>query len=187
MSKYFKQFCSYCNYKITILKHFCWPLFSSFFVGSLQQIFWDKVRKDQCWNMQIFRRKIENKNLASCFLFYTWTSCRQVSINIICFSMTKYIDLYKSLDCRCYSCPLGHSWLWSYGSWIYNYLCNQCISLLKLWFQVLLMAKCIRINFMWYKVCQWLAASRWLSPGTPVSSTNTTDRHDNTEICWKWC
>ena len=23
---------------------------------------------------------------------------------------------------------LGLSWLWSYGSWIYNYLCNQCLS-----------------------------------------------------------
>jgi len=20
------------------------------------------------------------------------------------------------------------SWLWSYGSWIYNYLCNPCLS-----------------------------------------------------------
>jgi len=24
----------------------------------------------------------------------------------------------------------GPSWLWSYGSWIYNYLCNHCPSLL---------------------------------------------------------
>ena len=23
---------------------------------------------------------------------------------------------------------MGPSWLWSYGSWIYNYLCNQCLS-----------------------------------------------------------
>jgi len=23
---------------------------------------------------------------------------------------------------------LGPSWSWSYGSWIYNYLCNQCLS-----------------------------------------------------------
>jgi len=26
----------------------------------------------------------------------------------------------------------GLSWLWSYGSWIYNYLCNQCLSPLKM-------------------------------------------------------
>jgi hypothetical protein len=32
------------------------------------------------------------------------------------------------------------------------------------------------------KVCQWLEAGRWFSPGTPVSSTNKTDRHDITEI-----
>jgi len=24
----------------------------------------------------------------------------------------------------------GLSWSWSYGSWIYNYICNQCLSLL---------------------------------------------------------
>jgi hypothetical protein len=35
------------------------------------------------------------------------------------------------------------------------------------------------------KVCQWLAAGRWFSPGTPVSSTNKTYRHDITEILLK--
>ena len=32
------------------------------------------------------------------------------------------------------------------------------------------------------KVCQWLAAGQWFSSGTPVSSTNKTDRHDMAEI-----
>ena len=32
------------------------------------------------------------------------------------------------------------------------------------------------------KVCQWLATSRWFSPGPPVSSTKKSDRHDITEI-----
>jgi len=27
-------------------------------------------------------------------------------------------------------CTGGPSWLWSYGSWIYNYLCNQYLSAL---------------------------------------------------------
>jgi hypothetical protein len=27
----------------------------------------------------------------------------------------------------------GASWSWSYGSCIYNYLCNECLSSLKLW------------------------------------------------------
>jgi hypothetical protein len=35
------------------------------------------------------------------------------------------------------------------------------------------------------KVCQWLVTCWWFSPGTPVSSTNKTDRHDITEILLK--
>ena len=35
------------------------------------------------------------------------------------------------------------------------------------------------------KVCQWLAAGQWFSPGIPVSSTNKTDSHDITEILLK--
>jgi len=36
----------------------------------------------------------------------------------------------------------GQSWSWSYGSWIYIYLCNQWLSPLTLWVQILLMARC---------------------------------------------
>ena len=32
-----------------------------------------------------------------------------------------------------YILSLGPSWSWSYGSWIYNYLCNQYLSPPKLW------------------------------------------------------
>jgi hypothetical protein len=35
------------------------------------------------------------------------------------------------------------------------------------------------------KVCQWLAVGRWFSPGTAVSSTDKTDRHDIAEILLK--
>ena len=35
------------------------------------------------------------------------------------------------------------------------------------------------------KVCQWLAASRWFSPGTPASSSYKTDCHDIIEILLK--
>ena len=35
------------------------------------------------------------------------------------------------------------------------------------------------------KVCQCLVTGRWFSPGTPVSSTNRTDRHDITELLLK--
>jgi hypothetical protein len=56
--------------------------------------------------------------------------------------------------------------LWSYASWINNYLCNQCLLQLTLWFRILLDATLCDT------VCQWLVAGRWFSPGTPVSSIN---------------
>jgi hypothetical protein len=77
------------------------------------------------------------------------------------------------------------SWSWSYGSWIYIYLCNQCLSPpLTLW---------VRTPPRWGvldttlcdQVCQWFAARRWFSPSTHVSSTNKTDHYDITEILLK--
>jgi len=35
----------------------------------------------------------------------------------------------------------GLSWPWSYGSWIYNYLCNQCPSPL-MWAQISIRVRC---------------------------------------------
>jgi hypothetical protein len=37
-------------------------------------------------------------------------------------------------------------WSWSYCSWIYNYLCNQCLSPLMLWVPAPIMARCTRYN-----------------------------------------
>jgi len=42
-----------------------------------------------------------------------------------------------------------------------------------------------RCTTLFDKVCQWLATGRWCSPGTAVSSTNKTDRHDISEILLK--
>jgi hypothetical protein len=75
---------------------------------------------------------------------------------------------------RMFRSEIRPSWSWSYDSWINNYICNPYLSPLKLR---------IRIPFMAIKhcdkVCQWLATGRWFSPGTPVSSSNKTDRHWN--------
>ena len=56
------------------------------------------------------------------------------------------------------------SWSWLYDSWIYNYMCNQCLSPQKLWIWTLFMTRCTRYNI------------------TPVSSTNKTDHNYITEI-----
>ena len=70
----------------------------------------------------------------------------------------------------------------SYGSWIYNYLCNQChfsyeFKPYSRW-SVLNATLCD-------KICQSLATCQWFSPGTLVSSTNKTDCHDIAEILLK--
>jgi hypothetical protein len=61
-----------------------------------------------------------------CFLFLhcilgnvsycSW--CHETSVCFL-FNCWKIISLYDK----------GTSWPWSYGSWIYNYLCNQCLSM----------------------------------------------------------
>jgi hypothetical protein len=55
---------------------------------------------------------------------------------------------------------------------------------LKLWVQIPLRRGVLHTTFC-DEVCQWIVATRWLSPGTLVSSTNKTDRHDITEILLK--
>ena len=69
-----------------------------------------------------------------------------------------------------------------YGSWTYNYLCNQCLSPLMLWVRISIRA---RRTTVCDKVCQWLACGRWFSPGAPVSSINKTNRHVIAEILLK--
>jgi hypothetical protein len=70
------------------------------------------------------------------------------------------------------------SWSWSYGSWIYNYLRNQCLSPLVLWVRISIRARCTTLCD---KAGQCLVTSRWFSPGPPVSSINKTDRYNIAE------
>ena len=76
----------------------------------------------------------------------------------------------------------GLSWSWSYGSWIYNYMYYLCLSPLKLWVWIPLMARCTRYMIKFVKDL-WQVSGFLL--GTPVSSTNKTDHHDITEILLK--
>jgi len=68
--------------------------------------------------------------------------------------------------------------------WFYNYLCNQCQSPLRLWVQIPLRRGLLNTTLC-DKVCQCLAASRWFSLGTPVSSTDKTDCYHIAEILLK--
>ena len=76
------------------------------------------------------------------------------------------------------------SWSWSCDSWIYNYMCNQRLSPIKLSIRISLRQGVLGTTFC-DKVCQWLTVGRWFSPGTSVSSTNRADHHDITELLLK--
>ena len=76
------------------------------------------------------------------------------------------------------------SWLWSNGSWSYNYLYKQFPITIKVVSSNSMYCEECSIQLC-DEVCQWLAAGRWFSPGTPLSSTNKMDCHDMTEILLK--
>ena len=99
--------------------------------------------------------------------------------------------------------------LWQVGGFLYTALCDKVYQWLVtcLWFRVssnathgevyLLQHYVIKlVSDLWQvcgflytalcdKVYQWLLTGLWFSPGTPVSSTNETDRHDITDILLK--
>jgi hypothetical protein len=59
-------------------------------------------------------------------------------------------------------------------------MCDQCLWPLKLWVRTPL-RRGVLDTTLCDEVCQWLATGWSSSPGTPVSSTNKTDRHDTTD------
>ena len=62
---------------------------------------------------------------------------------IIYFEIYYFQEWYIILYCNWE----GPSWYWSYGSWIYNFMCNQCLSPLKLWVRIPLMANVYSIQY----------------------------------------
>jgi hypothetical protein len=64
------------------------------------------------------------------------------------------------------------------------YLCNQCLSPLTLWVRTRSW-RGVFDTTLCDQVCLRLTTGRWFSHGTPVSSTNKTDRHDITDILLK--
>ena len=124
------------------------------------------VAKFEDWYMQKLKSMLTSTQLMRfCFL-------GQLTVN-------KTLHIYTCTNKLVWHSIVGSSWSWSYGSWIYNYLCNQCLSPQMLRMRISIRARCTTLCD---KVCQWLATGRWFSPGTPVSTTNNTDCHDITEI-----
>ena len=105
------------------------------------------------------------------------------AVVIVIFVFTSWVLLNDWLSCT-FMTIWGPSWSWSYGSWIYNYLCNQYPSPLTLWVWIPLRIGVLDPTLC-YKVCQWLATCRCFSPGTRVTPINKTNRHHIAEILLK--
>ena len=70
---------------------------------------------------------------------------KSYNLFFVCFSKANWycLDLFNQIIIWCMSYlfqDFGPSW--SYGSWIYNYLCNQCLSPLTLWVLIPIMVRC---------------------------------------------
>jgi hypothetical protein len=72
----------------------------------------------------------------------------------------KYSNITWSSVTICTKYLKGLSLSWLYGSWIYNYLCNQCLSPLTFWVRIPFRRGVLNTTLC-DKVCQWLAACRW--------------------------
>ena len=122
------------------------------------------------------------------YLYWIWNWLemlgRLVFLTILKFHRNKFIfpDKLHNILTTVLVIAEGPSWLWSHGSWIYNYLCHQCLSPLMLWVRISMRARC---TILCDKVCQWIVTGWWFSPGPPVSSTNKTESQDITEILLK--
>jgi hypothetical protein len=106
---------------------------------------------------------------------------------------------------------LWRVWSWSYCSWIYNYMCNQCLLPLQLWILFPLMLRSTRYNIMIKLVSDfrqvdgflhqlnWQSRYNWNTVNNTITTTpfmvrstrynsmwyNKTDGNDITEIMLK--
>ena len=72
------------------------------------------------------------------FVIYIMTKTRYIRWDDkVCFILI--ILLFSSICLKVFQTSVEYLWLswpWWYGSCIYNYLCNQCLSPLKLWIRI---------------------------------------------------
>ena len=117
----------------------------------------------------------ESPLIIGVFLLSFWTSTIVAISNIFFISSLNKWQIFSSL-----SELWGWSWSGSYSSWICNYMCNQCLNTIKVMSSSnLAHGEVYSIQHYVIQFCGFLLV------GTLVSSTNTTDRNDITEILLK--
>jgi hypothetical protein len=78
--------------------------------------------------------------------------------------------------------------VWSYGSWIYNYLCHQCLSPVNAWVRIPVTPGLYSIQHYVIKFVSDLRQVGGFPPGTPVFTTNKADvryHNPNQPSTWK--
>ena len=110
-------------------------------------------------------------------LYFSGEHCSPIRHRLFFFCCTFILNVFITMKClwvilqnkKCYLKNIswivstktlhqyrGPSWSWSYGSWIYNYLCNQCLSTITLEVQIPIAA---RNNIMWSSLSETLGRS----------------------------
>ena len=80
------------------------------------------------------------------YLRIVWTEVKRLWQFFKMVGLLRYWN--KNINSALPDKQLGLPWSWSYDSWIYNYLCKQCLSPLMLWVRTpFMMAMCI-----WYSL-----------------------------------
>ena len=115
-----------------------------------------KEKKKEAFDKYSLKYKVSILKIAKIIQYISMKVCPVEMEN-----MSKYFDYHIS-----WSLDLP-SWTWSYGSWIYSYLCNQCLSPTMCEFESL-----SGDTTLYHKASQWLTTGRSFSPGIPVSSIN---------------
>jgi hypothetical protein len=94
---------------------YLWGNISYFFLWIISPVFQAFVLMDQ-WRYVPVRKYFLLHFMTDDEL--EWVKCLLTICNHTCQYLFVFIPLMLP----------GPSWFWSYGSWIYNYLCNQCLS-----------------------------------------------------------
>ena len=86
---------------------------------------------------------------------YDLSGCRGRDRPVVGFTTTYAISAYPHYDTGIFKLFLrsfGVSWAWSHGSWIYNYVCNQCLSPLRYrYLQTFLnILRCVVVVIVWW-------------------------------------
>ena len=107
--------------------------------GQEVQLWKFKWQNWKCWHTPLLYYDVYFVDSVTCFVtYYLFVDI----MFLLIFWYQSEIQIYNR----------GPSWSWSYGSWIYIYLCNQCLLPLRLYVRTLFMVRCT-----WYNIIKFVS------------------------------